>query len=377
MRIGVVCSLGSPWARDIAVRLHDLGAAVEAIDFADPDVDGYYLSVADPHQAAALARFRALIPTHELPSRLRGEVRYVTTARALRRLSEERGYDVVLALYGGGRALQLRLSGVRPFAVYLMGSDVLRVEGVRRSAASWSLQAAGLLLANGEHLAAAARALVPGRDVRALCLGVELDRFSPLADRRSGPVRLVCTRGFNEVYNNGAIIEALAAMPDDTLPWECTFTSGGPGLPAARDQATALLGARASRVQFLGGVTSDMLRDTLRDADVYVSMSRSDGTSISLLEAVACGVYPVLSAIPANTEWIAPGSAAGHVVPLDDTPALAAALAAAIADPSRRQVARPLLRAMAEARADARQTATQLRDWLGALVSAAGGSHAA
>lgn len=377
MRIGVVCSLGSPWARDLVLRLQAAGLEPEAIDFEAPDVSGYYLSVADPHQAESLDRFRRLIPTHGLTSRLRGEVRYVTTAPDLRRLAETRGYRVLLALYGGGRALQLRLSGVRPYGVYLMGSDVLRLGGVRRSASSWSLDGAGLLVANGEHLAQAARRLVPGRFVHALCLGVDLSRFSPSAVRRDGPVRLVCTRGFNEVYNNAAIIEGLARLPLDGPAWECTFTSGGPLLDEMRALAAVRLGSVASRVRFLGGVTSDVLRETLMDADVFVSMSRSDGTSVSLLEAIACGVYPVVSAIPANVEWIAADGALGSVVALDDDRALGVALAEAIAGTARRERARPALRALAESKADAARSARQLGAWLGALADTPGGRDAA
>jgi len=377
MRVGLVCSLGSPWARDVALRLRSAGAEVEAIDFEVPDVEGYYLSVADPWQADALDRFRRAVPTHVLSSRLRGQVRYVTTALALGRLATARRYDALLALYGGGRALQLRLSGARPYGVYLMGSDVLRIEGIRRSAARWSLQGAGLVLANGEHLAAAARRLVGDQFVRALCLGVDLDRFVPREARSSGPVRLICTRGFNEVYNNIAIIEALAALPVDGPPWVCTFTSGGPLLPAAQARAAALMGLHAGRVQFWGGVTDDVLRGALREADVYVTMSRSDGTSISLLEAIACGIYPVVSDIPANTEWIAPASAIGTVVAVDDQTALTTALCAAIIDGTRRDAAQPVLRAMARLRADAEKSARLLCDGLIEMVTRPGGRNAA
>ena len=45
--------------------------------------------------------------------------------------------------------------------------------------------------------------------------------------------------------------------------------------------------------------------DELRRATIYLSASLSDSTSVSLLEAMALGAYPVLSDIPANREWIA------------------------------------------------------------------------
>ena len=42
-------------------------------------------------------------------------------------------------------------------------------------------------------------------------------------------------------------------------------------------------------------------------ADLFVSPSHSDGSSVSLLEAMACGRPVLVSDIPSNKEWVAPG----------------------------------------------------------------------
>jgi glycosyltransferase involved in cell wall biosynthesis len=44
-----------------------------------------------------------------------------------------------------------------------------------------------------------------------------------------------------------------------------------------------------------------------RAADTYVSCTQSDGTSISLLEAMATGLPVVVTDIPSNREWVAEG----------------------------------------------------------------------
>ena len=41
-----------------------------------------------------------------------------------------------------------------------------------------------------------------------------------------------------------------------------------------------------------------------RTADAYVSCAQSDGTSVSLLEAMATGLPVVVSDIPSNREWV-------------------------------------------------------------------------
>src|SRR4030095_5730730 len=57
-------------------------------------------------------------------------------------------------------------------------------------------------------------------------------------------------------------------------------------------------------VRMLGRVINNELPDFLNAADVYVSPALSDGTSLSLLEAMACGTGLVVTDVPAIKEWV-------------------------------------------------------------------------
>ena len=59
-----------------------------------------------------------------------------------------------------------------------------------------------------------------------------------------------------------------------------------------------------------------------RSADLYLSASHSDGSSVSLMEALACGRPVLVSDIPGNREWIE-NSPAGWLFPDGDDAALA------------------------------------------------------
>ena len=48
----------------------------------------------------------------------------------------------------------------------------------------------------------------------------------------------------------------------------------------------------------------EQLAGLLRESDIYVSTSHSDSTSVSLLEAMACGAFPVVTDIPGNRDWV-------------------------------------------------------------------------
>jgi glycosyltransferase involved in cell wall biosynthesis len=86
-----------------------------------------------------------------------------------------------------------------------------------------------------------------------------------------------------------------------------------------------------SSVKFLGRVPHEEMPDLLSRADIYVSTSLYDGTSVSLLEAMGSGAFPVVTDIPANREWITNGQN-GFLVPIDEEKYLADRIIDAIRD---------------------------------------------
>jgi len=84
-----------------------------------------------------------------------------------------------------------------------------------------------------------------------------------------------------------------------------------------------------SSVEFLGRVPHKEMPNLLSQADIYVSTSLNDGTSVSLLEAMGSGVFPVVTDIPANREWITNGEN-GFLVPADEAESLASKIIDAI-----------------------------------------------
>src|SRR5205814_7554687 len=84
-------------------------------------------------------------------------------------------------------------------------------------------------------------------------------------------------------------------------------------------------------------------------ADVYVSTSLSDSTSVSLLEAMSAGAFPVVSDIPANHEWLVHGETALFFPPRD-AEALAVELDRALGDADLRATAAARNRATVLAR---------------------------
>lgn len=66
-----------------------------------------------------------------------------------------------------------------------------------------------------------------------------------------------------------------------------------------------------------GRIPNDQLPVYHANSDIYLSCSFSDGSSISLLEAMAMGSAPIVTDLPANREWIA-SERNGWLVPPSD-----------------------------------------------------------
>ena len=370
MRLVIFMPVTSTWSQEAALRIADAGHEVHVVDFLELGNLIGYINQREDLLRPAIERLRAgVADIHYIHSRFRSRWRYVSCAAELNRICRRCNADFLLTLWGSGWATMSHLSGFRPYAVYVGGGDVIRVSGIQKFISRRAMQAAAVVFANGNHLAERARVFAPAANVIPLYYGVDSERFSPGA-HGDGPVHIVCTRGFHQVYNNGYLIEGLAALPAGLPPFRVTFVSSGELIGQVRALAARILPPDLRRnVAFLDGVTADGMVETLRSDDIYVSLSRYDGASISLWEGMACGLFPVVSDIPANQEWVDAAGENGILVPLDQPRVLAEALHRAIVDRPLRERAKAVNRQRVLDRADSRTNMTKLTAILQSILT--------
>ncbi len=170
--------------------------------------------------------------------------------------------------------------------------------------------------------------------------GVDTTRFTPagpVEPRRPGRHRLVFVSRLVERKGIGNAISALADVADAEL-----VVAGGPdpaGLEAdpevRRLRALAARHGVADRVDFRGRVSRADLPALLRSADAVVCVPWYETFGIVPLEAMACGVPVVASAVGGLLDTVVHGGT-GVQVPPRDPVALAAALSGLLADRPRR-----------------------------------------
>ena len=352
----MLLSLGVSWSREAALRLTELGHEVHAIDF-ESEVTGNYLGGRTDLHAASIDKLRSsLAGIHIIRGNDISQWRYLRYAPKLRKIFKDIKGDILLSLWGGGFALISCASGVRPYAVFLGGGDILRVSGIQKVMSRFALNRAAVAFANGRYFGEKAKEFAPDAAIQPVYLGVDTEKFS-LANPLAAPVTIICTRGFSPVYNNGYLVEALAMLPENLPPFRVVFTSAGETLEATKALAQRVLKPEVcERVSFLNGVTDEGMLHNLRNAHIYTSLSRYDGTSISLLEALSCGLFPLLSDIPQNREWISSEAQNGLLIPLDRPEVFAKALEKAISASEQRQSMAAYNRNLILERADGRKT---------------------
>ena len=188
-----------------------------------------------------------------------------------------------------------------------------------------------------EHVAAG---VAPERVVVVPC-GVDLARFrGPIAERpsRRSPAQIVSVSRLVERKGIANLIEALAFVPDAEL-----VIAGGPARADLRaDPAVAHYRDLAAehgvgdRVRLIGALDHDAVPELLRCADLVVCCPWYEPFGMVAVEAMACGVPVVASAVGGLAETVVDGRT-GRLVPPRDPLALALALRELIGDPERRQ----------------------------------------
>lgn len=118
----------------------------------------------------------------------------------------------------------------------------------------------------------------------------------------------------------------------------------------------------ASATALLPKLTQTQLFALFKRSQVFVSPSSHDGTPNSLLEAMACGCYPVVGRIESLEEWITSGENGALVDPRDPD-AIAAAILAALRSPELRKQAAEANRAIIENRAANQATLPAIREF--------------
>lgn len=225
------------------------------------------------------------------------------TWRALRKFRPAIVHCHYLGLYG----LIGALTPFQPIVMSAWGSDLLiaaRKNFLNRIIFRQILRRAACVFADSRELIEVARKIC-GREIRTeyVLWGVEFSRtlrrrFSPGQSAR----RFVSIRMHEPLYRIEQIIDSFAKQAS-RMP-EATLEVAGAGSLTKDLMGRARERGISDRVHFHGLLDESEIRELLSSCDVSISIPRSDGTAMSVLESMAAGLPLICSELPANREWL-------------------------------------------------------------------------
>lgn len=284
----------------------------------------YELHEGVPIRRLFAARARGL----DGPSYVAGLARYlVGEGRALDVVHVHQiGWGLVVATLLG------RLTGV-PVVAHPHSGAGATVRAVRASGRSrllrWALTRVDGAIALGDEMAGQLRSLgVAPERIHLIGNAVDTERFRPAAERAATPSvlyvgRLSPEKGVDVLLRAWALV--LQAHPTAHL----RLVGDGPERGALEALAARL--GLAEGVSFAGAVRQGLV-DEYQRATIFVLPSHREGVSIALLEAMACGLPVVATAVGGTPEVVHEG-VQGLLVPPGDPAALAGALRRCLAAP--------------------------------------------
>lgn len=232
---------------------------------------------------------------------------------------------------------------------------------------TWITELSGLIVDSQHTREIAVAAGMPTERVHSIPWGVDLTTFTPDGPRADltafgvppGSTVIVSMRALEPLYRVEDIVRGFAQLTSELPAVHLVVGNDG----SLRNQLEVLVRSLhlEHRVSFIGSLPEESLPELLRATDAYVTASEVDGSSVTLLQAMACGTAVVASNTPGNSEWITDG-ATGLLFQVADPTDLAAALGALLTNhlPTTARTLGASARKVVEERADWARNSTQL-----------------
>ena len=267
-------------------------------------VETYYVSF-DQAEVPFGVQFKRVEPV--LPN---SYLKFLLTTKKLRDLFKKIQPDVLHCFYVTNYAFAGILTGFKPVIITVQGSDLfleIKKFPFFKMIIKIVLNRASLIHSVANHMTEKIKQYgISNEKIVEFPEGVDTKKFRSDVSFLNNPgLRIISTRNFNPVYNLKFLLDAIPHVIREK-PGARFVLIGDGSEKENLIQKAKKLGVYDS-IDFLGKLSRKAIPHHLSSSDIYISTSLSDGCSVSLLEAMSCGVFPVVSDIPANKEWIDEG----------------------------------------------------------------------
>lgn len=197
-------------------------------------------------------------------------------------------------------------NSVVPTVLTAWGSDILllpKSSFLLKHMVQYNLRNADFLTSDSTFMAEEMKKLVPLKnEILIANFGIDV---KPLSCEKENIV--YSNRLHKKLYRVDKIIDAFVRFKKNEVSenWRLVIAATGVETESLKQKVESL--GLQNDIDFVGWIQKEDNERWYSKAKIWVSIPESDATSISLLEAMACGCLPVVSDLPANREWIQSG----------------------------------------------------------------------
>jgi len=270
-----------------------------------------------------------------------GYINFISKMRQTKKLVNKINPDILHAHYVFGYGTFAAYTNFHPFVLSAWGSDILidpKKSKVIKFLVKYSLDKADLITADGENTIDEIKKFnVDPQKIHCIYHGVDPFQFSPSRideklqkkyEISDSPI-IISIRNLKTIYDIDTLIQSVPLVLKD-FPKAKFIIAGDAGDVSnvnknykdhLKDLSKSL--GVFDNIRFVGKIPHDQLPYYLTASNVYVSTSVSDGgIAISTLEAMACGLAPIVTDVGDNKKWIKDGEN-GFIIPIKDPKILA------------------------------------------------------
>lgn len=137
-----------------------------------------------------------------------------------------------------------------------------------------------------------------GRKVKNEMILFAVDPIMPLKKEKI----IYSNRLHEPIYNIETILQLYNSFVKKHPDWKLNIAGSGSLTQNLKDKVDSL--GLSDKVQFLGWLEREENRTQYQKAQIYISIPESDGTAVSVLEAMSAGCIPILPNLKVTKEWI-------------------------------------------------------------------------
>lgn len=182
------------------------------------------------------------------------------------------------------------------------GSDVLLVPKkhfISKKMVQFILNHSDYITADSQEMITTIKTLTINTNIKQVLFGI-----TPLTPKEKEKI-IYSNRLHKPLYNIDKIIDEFYFFSKKHPEWKLIVGAIGSETENLKQKVTVL--QLNSKVEFVGWLTQEDNNKYYQKSYIYISIPSSDGTAVSLLEAMSAGCIPIVNDLKVSNEWIQNG----------------------------------------------------------------------